>query len=81
MGGHFITEQVGIGGVNLGRAMRSSVPDGKAEPVGDKAKRRRSQDAMRRSWELLELLEGTDVYAQIKGVALVPGRQEWAVTA
>jgi molybdate transport system ATP-binding protein len=27
----------------------------------------------RRSWELLELLEGTDVYAQIKGVALVPG--------
>jgi molybdate transport system ATP-binding protein len=28
----------------------------------------------RRSWDLLELAEGLDVYAQIKAVALAPGR-------
>ncbi|PZA10535.1 molybdenum ABC transporter ATP-binding protein [Rhodopseudomonas palustris] len=28
----------------------------------------------RRSWDLLRLAEGVDVYAQIKGVALAPGR-------
>lgn len=28
----------------------------------------------RRSWDLLQLAEGVDVYAQIKGVALAPGR-------
>lgn len=32
----------------------------------------------RRSWELLELTEGTDIYAQVKAVALVPGQNSSA---
>jgi molybdate transport system ATP-binding protein len=28
----------------------------------------------RRSWDLLELAAGLEVHAQVKGVALVPGR-------
>lgn len=32
----------------------------------------------RRSWDLLELAEGLDVYAQIKAVALVPGQNRQA---